>query len=261
MPLCTLYLLRLEGSRPSGSIEQTKRVELFVHKIVQPNLPSSDALIAAAQVRGDVVRASVLDARILANSSLTDHTAIWDLLLLLRGANSLPAAVREQAVDVYTVPSGIPSKLLEAYPSKNERLRSSDLPPIAGPLLADMGGSLPPNSQHLEASISLIDFAKRLEADLGQTQQRRCVTMLNLMYFFDNKEAEESYHTYGQSFAPVAKKHGGDAKIVGRVVASKTAWNEMSLVHYPSIEHFLDMLLSTDYQAINNRYRLGVSGS
>jgi uncharacterized protein (DUF1330 family) len=36
-------------------------------------------------------------------------------------------------------------------------------------------------------------------------------------------------------------------------------WNEISIVHYPSIRHFCDMLAGEDYQEINAKHRLGVS--
>lgn len=82
-----------------------------------------------------------------------------------------------------------------------------------------------------------------------------------------------------QAFIPVAGKRGGNAKIVGNVVKppSNSAslndsrgsidrpeqdwWNEISIVHYPSIRHFCDMLAGDDYQAINEKYRLKVSSS
>lgn len=77
-----------------------------------------------------------------------------------------------------------------------------------------------------------------------------------------------------QAFVPVASKRGGNAKLVGNVVkpAADNAdsrgdisrpetdwWNEISIVHYPSIQHFCDMLAGDDYQAINEQYRLAVS--
>lgn len=77
-----------------------------------------------------------------------------------------------------------------------------------------------------------------------------------------------------QAFVPVAGKRGGSAKLVGNVVKPAAGnadsrgnidrsesdwWNEISIVHYPSIRHFCDMLAGDDYQAINERYRLSVS--
>jgi hypothetical protein len=35
-------------------------------------------------------------------------------------------------------------------------------------------------------------------------------------------------------------------------------WNEISIVHYPSIRHFCDMLAGQDYQEINEKHRLKV---
>lgn len=62
-----------------------------------------------------------------------------------------------------------------------------------------------------------------------------------------------------QHFIKVAGKRGGDAKIVGNVVSKDGDWNEISIVHYPSIKHFCDMLAGEDYQAINDEFRLPVS--
>ncbi len=33
-------------------------------------------------------------------------------------------------------------------------------------------------------------------------------------------------------------------------------WNECTLVHYPSINHFIDMSVDDEYQWINQEYRL-----
>lgn len=46
---------------------------------------------------------------------------------------------------------------------------------------------------------------------------------------------------------------------MGNVVSKDGDWNEISIVHYPSIKHFCDMLAGEDYQAINDEFRLPVS--
>lgn len=108
---------------------------------------------------------------------------------------------------------------------------------------------------------------------LTKTYGDKPVTMLNLLRF--NSGGKESYKQYGQAFVPVAKKRGGDAKLVGNVIHDKTNgiagpgeepkgskegewWDEVSLVHYPSIRAFCDMLAGEDYQEVNKKYRLGV---
>ena len=82
-----------------------------------------------------------------------------------------------------------------------------------------------------------------------------------------------AYAAYGRAFVDVAGRRGGDAKLVGNVVLDLDAgagkdgdssmgrsggewWNEFSLVHYPSLLAFCDMLAGEDYQEINRRYRL-----
>lgn len=97
--------------------------------------------------------------------------------------------------------------------------------------------------------------------------------MLNLLHFH-HPDGKKNYYQYGQAFIPVAGKRGGSAKLVGNVVppapekrdsrgsrnrSQQDWWNEISIVHYPSIRHFCDMLAGEDYQAINERYRLSVS--
>lgn len=96
--------------------------------------------------------------------------------------------------------------------------------------------------------------------------------MLNLLHFHTDVRAVESYHEYGRRFASVAGKRGGNAKLVGVVISplkegqkdsrgradtqKEDWWNECTLVHYPSINHFIDMSVDEEYQFINKEYRL-----
>lgn len=115
------------------------------------------------------------------------------------------------------------------------------------------------------------------------------MSMLNLLAFKPGAEHHESYKRYGQAFASsIGKRRGGDAKLVGNVVHAKSSstsgsassiteakewsgtktvgnggnnetaerWDEFALAHYPSIEHFADMLASEDYQAVNLKDRV-----
>ena len=50
---------------------------------------------------------------------------------------------------------------------------------------------------------------------------------------------------------------------MGKVVANQGTegeteddWDEIALAHYPSIDHFMEMLASEDYQEINHKWRL-----
>lgn len=85
--------------------------------------------------------------------------------------------------------------------------------------------------------------------------------MLNLLAF--KPGLKEEYLKYGSAFAKsVGSKRGGIAKIVGSVIhegesKDRGEWDEIALAHYPSIQHFADMLASEDYQEVNHKYRVG----
>ena len=87
--------------------------------------------------------------------------------------------------------------------------------------------------------------------------------MFNLLAF--NTGMKDEYLKYGAAFAKsIGSRHGGNAKIVGNVVSvngkedkGEEDWDEIALAHYPSIQHFRDMLTSDDYQEVNHRHRVG----
>lgn len=86
--------------------------------------------------------------------------------------------------------------------------------------------------------------------------------MLNLLSF--KPGLKEEYLKYGAEFAKsIGSRRGGDAKLVGSVIHGNKGseegdgWDEIAIAHYPSIQHFADMLASEDYQAVNKKYRVG----
>ncbi|EPQ27243.1 uncharacterized protein PFL1_05166 [Pseudozyma flocculosa PF-1] len=281
MPLCTLHLVRLD----SGTTIRGFLIQLLRHA------SSSEAgqgfrVVTASQVRHPVVLATRLDSTLL-------NSTMWDLVVLLAPIPStstststsapppttFPAALEEQLAAHYTVVTGVPSKLVDGYSETTRRLNAAQSPPLTA--LGSPPSTTPPSrstatektvssSQNLELSPTLLDFAYRLRQHLGHAGS---VTMLNLMHFHSTPGAMESYHRYGQGFATVGGSKGGNAKIVGVVVpppaqssydsrgdrqrAKQDWWNECSLVHYPSIDHFCDMAADPEYQRINAEHRLG----
>lgn len=255
MPICTLHLLTLKEPKDAQSYVQ--------------ELQKSTKVILASIPRHIVIHPTTLDKIPLA-------TERWDLLLLLQPKsntteNPIPASLRTAIKSEYKIPTGIPSKLLTSYATRNKVLqdKSSSIP-LTGSLEKLLASGSKSSSQNLEISPSLISFMD----ELSQTHPGP-VTMLNLLHF-QQPGGKQSYYQYGQAFIPVAGKRGGDAKLVGNVVtpqlgskdsssssrgaaAEEEGWNEISLVHYPSIRHFCDMLAGDDYQAINEKYRLSVS--
>lgn len=256
MPLLTLHLFSLEPSISPQS---------FHHLLKQS--PSVNVIVAS-RPRHIVIHPSILDKNVLENPS-------WDLLVLLGNASSndnpVPEPLRKYIKAEYKITTGVPSKLLSSYPTRDAVLKTSSASiPLTGSLYKLLKSSEAKNtSQNLEVSPELLDFMTRLSKTYSGP-----VTMLNLLHF--HPDGKKNYYQYGQAFIPVAGKRGGNAKLVGNVVPPGSGasdsrgpadrpesewWNEISIVHYPSIRHFCDMLAGDDYQEINEKYRLSVSAA
>ncbi|EEH34295.1 hypothetical protein PAAG_05344 [Paracoccidioides lutzii Pb01] len=245
MPLLTLHLLTLSpNTNPKTFIEELKK---------SPGVE----VIVCSRPRHVVVRSHILDGNPL---QITN----WDLLiLLLSPRNAIPSHLRDSYVkSEYSIQAGIPSKLLSTFADRDAKLKceTSSIPTTGALDIADGKAS----SQSLELSPDLLKFMD----ELLKTHDKP-VTMLNLLHF--HPCGKQEYFKYGQGFVKVASKIGGDAKLVGNVVhpaadqrdsrgnpdrPEEDWWNEISIVHYPSIRHFCDMLASEEYQEINTKHRL-----
>ncbi|OOQ84265.1 hypothetical protein PEBR_33935 [Penicillium brasilianum] len=254
MPVATLHLLSLTKSTDPQS---------FLHNLQQsPNIK----VIVASRPRHVVIHPTKLDKNPLAANS-------WDLLVLLTTTQAasnedpIPSTLRHSITAEYKLTTGIPSKLLSTYAARNAQLKQNALSiPLTGSLDKILREGSKDSSQNLEVSPQLLQFM----TELTKTHTGP-VTMLNLLQFH-HPNGKKSYYQYGQAFIPVAGNRGGDAKLVGNVVApgdgqledsrgsrerpQQEWWNEISIVHYPSIRHFCDMLAGEDYQEINEKYRL-----
>ncbi|GFF76358.1 hypothetical protein CNMCM6936_007297 [Aspergillus lentulus] len=253
MPGLTLHLLALAPSTTAES---------FLRQLRQS---SAVKVILASRPQHIVIPPTLIDSNLLT-------TTKWDLLVLLQpfsaakdaALESLPPNLQPLVQQEYRLAVGIPSKLLSSYDERDKSLkRDASSIPLTGSLANARQMS---SSKNLELSPDLLAFMDTLTRTHNGP-----VTMLNLLHFH-HPNGKKSYYQYGQAFIPVAGKRGGNAKLVGNVIRpASTAqvdsrgrldrsetdwWNEISLVHYPSIRHFCDMLAGEDYQAINEKYRL-----
>ncbi|KAJ5727249.1 hypothetical protein N7493_005069 [Penicillium malachiteum] len=259
MPVLTLHLLAFEPSIDTQSflyqLKQSPDINVIVasrprHLVIQPSLLDKDPL---SKIKWDLL--------VLLSKSTTSSSSE------LANADPIPSPLRRFIKTEYKITTGIPSKLLGSYPARDAVLKtSSGSMPLTGALEKLLRGSdAKSTSQNLEVSPELLDFMNQLlKTHTGP------VTMLNLLHFH-HPNGKKSYYQYGQAFVPVAGKRGGNAKLVGNVVPPGSGagdsrgprdrlesewWNEISIVHYPSIRHFCDMLAGEDYQAINGKHRL-----
>ncbi|CAL3967944.1 unnamed protein product [Diplocarpon coronariae] len=247
MPICTIHLLSLSVSLPS----------FFAILSSTPLQP----LTIARVLRWIILPTS------LSTSPLLARNIHWDILLILPSPVPLPQPLQAAIQHHWSIQAGVPARLLKHYDAKNQRLltpEKGDVPPLTGSL--EKGPLMSESSQGLELSPELLRWIE------GAPEGRDAVSMLNLLSFLPGKK--EEYFKYGQAFADGAgSRRGGNAKIVGSVIHPERSageesvvsgnerdtepWDEVALAHYPSLWHFADMLASADYQAANQRWRVG----
>lgn len=271
MPVCALHLVQLQDASSEG-------VDAFLHRLLQAaSNPANFGVVTVSRVQAPIIRPTLVDNQIL-------NETPWTLLLVIGGAqaHALPSALTSAVKTHYSLISGIPSKIVSNYDAISDRLRNvQPRPPLLEIKLDDRGDVIPPtkstsslaptrdDGQDLSLSPALLGLAKHLN---HKVKHHGPVSMLNLLNFHTDPGAVESYHEYGRRFATVAGKRGGNAKLVGIVISplqdhqidsrgkhdrsKQDWWNECTLVHYPSINHFIDMSVDDEYQYINKEYRL-----
>ncbi|KAK7521107.1 uncharacterized protein IWZ02DRAFT_378303 [Phyllosticta citriasiana] len=243
MPICSLHLVSLRTA-----------ISDFLYLLLKSK---PEPLVVSRVIRWVIVPES------LSVDPLLNRNIPWDLLLILPGAEGLSSDLLEHVGNEWTVKVGIPSRLISGFKQRNEKLlfpKSEDVPPLSGALNQPrIAGS----SQGLELTEELRGWIERFSQREGQ----HAVSMLNLLAFKPGMKDE--YLKYGAEFAKsIGKRRGGNAKIVGNVIddgsglgsgtgSEGKVWDEIALAHYPSIEHFADMLASEDYQEVNHRHRVG----
>ena len=252
MPLCTVHLLALHNSTPNS---------LFTFLSVLQSSPVKP-LVVSRVIRWIILPTSISTEHLLARN------ITWDLLLILPGADELPAGIAELVQHSWSVTAGVPSRLTRDFDKTNEKLLHPDistLPPLSPP--DSSRRETTQSSQNLELSAHLDAWIDSfVHSDRSGKAGKGAVSMFNLLAFRPGKKDE--YLKYGAAFAEsIGSRHGGNAKIVGNVVTGVNGkakkeegegdWDEIALAHYPSIAHFRDMLASEDYQRVNRRHRVG----
>ena len=259
MPLCTLHLLALHSTTPNP-------VLTFLSTLKSTNL--------SPLVVSRVIRWIILPSK-LSTEHLLARNIHWDLLLILPSTDALPSELEKLAQHHWSVTAGVPSRLVQDFPSKNNKLLHPD-PSSVPEVQTKKSNKTTESSQSLELSDELNKWIETF-VNSGAKEGKGAVSMFNLLAF--NPGMKEEYLKYGAAFAKsIGSKHGGNAKIVGNathvngsaitkssnssvgtngeVGGGKDDWDEIALAHYPSILHFRDMLASEDYQEVNHRHRV-----
>jgi len=237
MPICTVHLLSLNVplSQFIGALSKSAITPLTIGRVVR----------------------WIITPTIISVDPLLRKDTNWDVLLIMPNTDGLPKALSQMVSKEWTVKAGVPSRLLQDFAAKNERLlspRPGDIPPLTGALDS-------PQKTDSAQSLELSDELHRWIQMFGEQEGRGAVSMLNLLAFKDGMKGE--YLKYGKAFSEsIGRRRGGIAKIVGTVIDVSSSpngvkeWDEIALAHYPSIHHFADMLASDDYQEVNHRDRV-----
>jgi hypothetical protein len=237
MPLCKLFLLSF---RPGVVIPE------FLAALTASNITP---LVQARVVRWIILPSSVSTASLLARNN---H---WDILLIFEaGVSALPEKCQNMVSASWTCDCGIPSRITTSFKEKNSQL-INPLPGSVKP--AKKASANAQSTQALELSPELLTWIQDQPSEL----RTHPISMLNLLAFKPGNEAKEAYKRYGAEFASrIGANHGGDAKIVGNVVGAEAkadGWDEVALAHYPSLEHFAEMIGGAEYQEVNQKERVG----
>jgi hypothetical protein len=259
MPLCTIHLLALHPTTPSP-------LSTFLTTLKSSTI--------TPLVVSRVIRWIILPSH-LSTEHLLTRNIHWDLFLILPNTSALPQHLENLVQHHWTITAGVPSRLVQDFSKKNAGFLHPE--PGSVPKLDNDDEKMlktTTSSQNLELSAGLEAWIQEFVKNGGK-ESRGAVSMFNLLAF--NEGMKEEYLKYGKAFAEsIGSRHGGNAKIVGNVVASKSpsngkpssgndgvvdastdGWDEIALAHYPSIRHFRSMLVSGDYQDVNKRHRVG----
>nr|POE47938.1 hypothetical protein CFP56_01266 [Quercus suber] len=241
MPLATVHLL---------AIAPNANINAYVRALMSTGVKP---LVVSRAVRWIIKPESLSVSALLGTK--------WDLLIILPITSSIPSAYlgKDWVLAHWSIAAGVPSSLVKDFDRKNRSLlhpRPGATPPLTGSMDKPRITS---STQGLELNPELLSWSQSF-----QRGKPGAVSMLNLLAFHPGAEAHASYQRYGKAFAEsIGSRRGGTAKIVGKVVPNQgtdgedqEGWDEIALAHYPSIEHFVDMIASEDYQKVNHESRL-----
>ncbi|KAI9870458.1 MAG: hypothetical protein M1830_004228, partial [Pleopsidium flavum] len=161
----------------------------------------------------------------------------------------------------WTVTADVPSQMLCSLASTNARLlhpQPGEVPSLTGsldePRVAD-------SSLELELTEQLETWMRTFANQDG----KGAVSMINLLAY--NKGKKDVYMEYVKAFGEtVGARRGSVAKMIGQVRESSSSssateggreWDDVAIVHYPSILHFGDLLASKEYRDLDHRYKVG----
>lgn len=192
------------------------------------------------------------------NPIATEH---WDILLVSEGMKTLPSVVTENVCVTWSITAKVPTEIVEGFAVRNARMLrvnpTDELP-------------IPRNGSQQRTSQGAVTLSLSPELEtwsrsfMASPDGSKPVTMLNLLAY----ASKEKYLKYIKAFSEGAgANYGGAAKMIGEVMTSNPEhegrgdvvdeWDDIALVQYPSLEHFVEMVKSEGYQEADRRWKVG----
>jgi len=121
-----------------------------------------------------------------------------------------------------------------------------------------------PRKDKVDPSVSL-NLTDELEGWMHDFSKDHsgAVSMVNFLAY-EHGGQEAYFKGYIQSFREsLGPKSGSQPKVFGTVVrdpkhGEEEGWEDVGIVHYPSIWHFAELILTEEYKALDRKYKRGV---
>jgi uncharacterized protein (DUF1330 family) len=119
-----------------------------------------------------------------------------------------------------------------------------------------------PATNQQEQNVGTVDTSKDALTKMAKGDLDESVVMLNLLKYreiakdgsgVDGMSGRDAYRLYGQKFAELNPRFGGEPIWMGQANASIIGdedWDIVILVQYPTRRQFVEMIQDPDYQAI-----------
>lgn len=192
--------------------------------------------------------------------------AHWDMMVCFEAPFVIPSDLSKFIKLSWSISFTVPSALLASLSATQSELAASIVPRSGElDLLEDLDlhkSDAVSSVESAEVTSDLKTWIHSFSNNQEEKQHQQAIIMFNLLAFKDMAK----YKKYQEAFmAGAGMRHGARPLLWGEVVESplqskgntKSPWEMVAFVYYPSLLHFADMLSSPDYKEISHKYRAG----
>lgn len=185
----------------------------------------------------------------------------WDLLLIYPDTTQLPSLLQGHVRTAWSVTAKVSLDTIEKLAAANTQTLPDKTPEIP-PVPTEDGQQ---RTSDEDVSLSITPELEAWSCSFAASSEgSKPVLMLSLLAY----ASKEKYLGYIKAFNEGSgTKYGGAAKMIGEVVAPRddyegkqheaSGWDDIALVQYPSIKHFVEMVKSEGYKEADRKWKVG----